>query len=168
MSTASRSSQPAWVDVCRPINLRPGSSISGLATKSSSNSNSVGICVSGDRGSAFLPSPTDQILSSSVMTLPSFGGRTRREPTSAQPRRVRIAYAHANGRLGLLRKPVRNRIERAIKADAGITDELDDRHVDVDGPYLRSSYDLVEHLLVEHLLKDLIRRALEEADRDAA
>ena len=76
---------------------------------------------------------------------------------------VRIAYAHANGRLGPVQKSVRRRIERAIDAGGGITHELDDRVVDVDGSYLRSSYDLVEHLL-----KDLIRRALEEADRDAA
>ena len=76
---------------------------------------------------------------------------------------VRIAYAHANGRLGPLRKSVRRRIERAIDAGAGITHELDDLHVDVDGPYLRSSYDFVEHLL-----RDLIPRTLECADRESA
>ena len=74
---------------------------------------------------------------------------------------VRNTYAHANGRLGRTGKTVRERLERAIDAGIGIKHEWDGLHVD--GPYLRSSYDLVKRLL-----SDLRRRALDWADRDSA
>ena len=70
------------------------------------------------------------------------------------------AYAHANGQLGPLNEPTRERLGRAIDERIGITYEWDGLHVD--GQYCRRSYDVVERLL-----GDLIRRALEWVDRDA-
>ena len=61
-----------------------------------------------------------------------------------------------------MRKSVREGLERAIDAGIGIThDEWD--YLQVDGPYLRSSYDLVKRLLL-----DLIHRALEGENRESA
>ena len=72
---------------------------------------------------------------------------------------VRNTYAHANGRLRLVRIPARETLEEAIGEGTGIRYEWDGLHVD--GPYARGSYEFVESLL-----KDLIRRALKWADRE--
>lgn len=72
---------------------------------------------------------------------------------------VRNTYAHTNGRLRLMRKPVRETLKPVIDASVGITYEEDGLRVD--GPYAHSSY-----RFVEHLLRDLISRALKWADGD--
>ena len=78
---------------------------------------------------------------------------------------VRNAYAHANGRPGLMTKHVRDTLKPVIDPRTGITPgtgityEWNGLHVD--GPYARGSYEFVESLL-----KDLIHRALEWADRE--
>ncbi len=72
---------------------------------------------------------------------------------------VRNTYAHGNGRLRLMGKHVRKTLKPVIDAGKGITYEWDGLHVD--RPYVRRSYELVEPLM-----KDLISRALEWADRE--